>query len=80
MFLKRFSNTTAFWGMQEIAFRGQDEWESFRQQGNYKELAEVIARHNALPAEHIELAIVFSGMSKTILNDLIASIASSIKN
>lgn len=53
--------------------------ESPTDKGNYKELAEVIARYDALLAEHIDISAVFSGMSNTILNDLMASITSSIK-
>jgi hypothetical protein len=67
-------------GMQELAFRGHDEGESSANKGNNNQLAEVIARCDALLAEHIELLIVFSGMSKIIPNDLIATIASSIKS
>ena len=66
--------------MQEFAFRGHDERESSINKGNYKELAEVIARYNALLAEHMDISTVFSGMLKIIQNDLIASIASSIKS
>ena len=43
---------------------------------NHKELVAVIARYDALLAEHMELS-VFSGI---IQNGLIASIASSIKS
>jgi hypothetical protein len=59
-------------GMQEFAFRGHDERESSINKGNYKEVAEVITRYDALLAEHIKLSTVFSGMSKTIQKDLIS--------
>jgi hypothetical protein len=47
--------------MQECAFRGHYERESFADKGNYNELAEVIACNNALLAERIELSTVLLG-------------------
>lgn len=63
---------SSFWE-KAASIRGHDERESSANKANYKELAEVIARYDALLAEHIELSTVFSRMSKTIQNDLIAS-------
>ena len=66
--------------MQEFAFRGHNERESSANKDNHKEFAEVMARYDALLDELMELSTVLSGMSKSIQNDLIASIASSIKS
>lgn len=73
-------DATAFLVMQELAFRGHDETESSANKGNYRELAEVIARYDALLAQHMESSTVFTGMSRTIQNDLITAIASSNKS
>ncbi|XP_021446987.2 zinc finger MYM-type protein 1 [Oncorhynchus mykiss] len=78
--LKRLIDSIAFLGMQELAFRGHDETESSANKGNFRELAEVIARYDALLAQHMESSTVFTGMSRTIQNDLITAIASSIRS
>ena len=65
--------------MQEFAFRGHDERESSINKGNYKEVAEVNYALWCFTCWTYQ-TLDFSGMSKTILNDLIASIASSIKS
>lgn len=78
--LKRLIDSIAYLGMQELAFRGHDETESSANKGNYRELAEVIARYDALLAQHMESSTVFTGMSRTIQNDLITAIASSIRS
>lgn len=47
-------------GMQAFAFRGHYERERSTVKGNFNEVAEVIARFNALLAEHIKRSTVFS--------------------
>ena len=71
--VKRMLDATAYLSMQELSFRGHDEGE------NYRELLEVIAQYDRVLAEHMESSTVFTGMSITIQNDLIAAIHSSIK-
>lgn len=79
--LKRLiDTTTAFLGMQELAFMGHSERDESDTKGNCKELAEVIARYDALLGEHLESTTVFSAVSKTIQNDLLSSIATTIKD
>ncbi|KAK0151974.1 Zinc finger MYM-type protein 1 [Merluccius polli] len=77
--VKRLLDATAYLGMQELSFRGHDEGEHSDNKGNYRELVEVIAQYDRVLAEHMESSTVFTGMSKTIQNDLIAAIHSSIK-
>lgn len=60
--------------------RGHNERESSANKGNDKELAKIIAQYDALLGEHMDVSIVFSGLSKSIQNDLKASIASTIES
>lgn len=78
--LKRLIDTTTFLGMQELALRGHDERENSANKGNYREMVQVLARYDAILAEHLETSAVFTGMSKTIQNDLISAIATTVKN
>lgn len=78
--LKRLIDATAYLGMQELSLRGHEEGGNSDNKGNYRELAEVIARYDRVLAEHLESSTVFTGMSKTIQNDLISAIAGSINS
>lgn len=66
--------------MQEQSFQGHDERQESANKGNYRELVDLIARYDDILAEHIENSSVFSDLSKTIQNDLISAIASTIKS
>ena len=48
MFSSGLSTPLRFWGLKEFAFRGHYERERSADKGNYNELAEAIARNNAL--------------------------------
>ncbi|XP_067436490.1 zinc finger MYM-type protein 1-like isoform X2 [Thunnus thynnus] len=78
--LIRLIDATAYLGMQEQSFRGHDERQESANKGNYRELVDLIARYDNILAEHIENSGVFSDLSKTIQNDLISAIASTIKS
>ena len=76
--LKRLIDATAYLGMQELSFRGHDEGVDSDNRGNYRELAGVMARYDHVLAEHMQGSSFFTGMSKTIQNDLISAISSTI--
>jgi hypothetical protein len=66
-------DTTTLLGRPELAFRGHDESADSANKGNYGEPADVFARYDEALSSHLESSTVFSGMSKTIQNDLIES-------
>lgn len=78
--LRRLIDATAYLGMQELAFRGQDEGPNSDNKGNYRELVGLIARYDNLLAEQQQSSDGFTGMSATIQNDLICAIGNSINN
>lgn len=72
--IKHLINMTVFLSTQEIAFRGNDETVDSLNQGNFKELAKFAANLDDDFNNFIEPSSVFTGLSKTIQNDLIDSI------
>ena len=58
-----------------MAFRGNNDGESFSNRGNYIELLHLIASKDANLASHLASSTVFSSMSNRIQNDLIEAIA-----
>lgn len=65
--------------MQEQSIRGHDEKQQPANRSNCRELVDLIARQESILAEHTDNFSVLSGLSKTIQNDLISAIASTIK-
>jgi hypothetical protein len=72
--LKRLIDMTIFLGNQELAFRGHNEKEDSSNRGNYRELAEFLSSYDPKFEEFLKSSSVFSGMSKTIQNELIESV------
>jgi hypothetical protein len=72
--LKRLIDMTIFLGTQELAFRGHNEKEDSSNRGNYRELAEFLSSYDPKFEEFLKSSSVFSGMSKTIQNELIESV------
>ena len=73
--MKRLIRITCFLGIQEIAFRGHDESQTSNNQGNYVEMAYLIAKLDDKLQTHLSNATVFCGLSPTIQNDLINSVS-----
>jgi hypothetical protein len=72
--LKRLIDMTIFLDNQELAFRGHNEKEDSSNRGNYRELAEFLSSYDPKFEEFLKSSSVFSGMSKTIQNELIESV------
>lgn len=72
--LKRLIDMTLFLGIQEFAFRGHNESSVSQNKGNFKELAEFLSSYDQKFADFLKTSSVFSGLSKTIQNDLIESV------
>ncbi|MBN3277478.1 ZMYM1 protein, partial [Polyodon spathula] len=74
--LKRLIDITMVLSKQEQAFCGYDESEDSLNKGNYPELFEYFFKHEPELKSHWQKnAVVFSGLSKTIQNDLIECMA-----
>jgi hypothetical protein len=72
--LKRLIDMTLYLSTQELAFRGHDETETSLNQGNFKELAKLLSTYDEKFKTFLNESSVFSGLSKTIQNELIESI------
>lgn len=72
--MKRLIDMTLFLGNQELAFRGHNESSTSQNKGNFKELAEFLSSYDEKFSDFLKTSSVFSGLSKTIQNDLIQSI------
>lgn len=79
--MKRFIIAALYLGRQEQAFRGHNESAtSSSNRGNFVELVQAFAEFDTAVAEHLGSSTVFTGMSNTIQNDIIESIAHVIKD
>lgn len=74
--LSRLIDNICFLGKQELPLRGHNESKSSSNKGNYLELLYFMAQTDEILSEHLKTATIFSGTSPDIQNDLIASIAS----
>jgi hypothetical protein len=77
---KHLINMTIFLSTQELAFRGNDESVHSESEGNFKELAKFAATLDENLNKFIDpsLSPVFTGLSKTIQNDLIDSVTKNL--
>ncbi|XP_065321232.1 zinc finger MYM-type protein 1-like [Gordionus sp. m RMFG-2023] len=73
--LKILITSICFLGIQELAFRGDDESPNSVNRGNYIELIYLLVEENLLLKHHLENSTVFIGLSSDIQNDLINSIS-----
>ncbi|XP_065313416.1 zinc finger MYM-type protein 1-like [Gordionus sp. m RMFG-2023] len=73
--LKILVNFICFLGVQQLAFRGDDESPNSVNRGNYIELIYLLAEENLLLKHHLENSTTFIGLSSDIQNDLINSIS-----
>lgn len=74
--IKHLINMIIFLSTQELSFRGNDETVSSDNRGNFKELAKFAATLDESFNKFIdpEFSSVFTGLSKTIQNDLIDAV------
>lgn len=74
--IKHLINMIIFLSTQELAFRGNDETADSDNQGNFKELAKFAATLDENFNKFIDSSVssIFTGLSKTIQNDLIDSV------
>ena len=70
---------TCLLAKQELSFRGHDESKDSYNQGNFKEFFFVMMNNNEELKNHWEKMRGFTGLSKTIQNDIIECIAMEIK-
>ncbi|KAL7634614.1 UNVERIFIED_CONTAM: hypothetical protein RMT77_014991 [Armadillidium vulgare] len=76
---KLLINLTSVLCKQELPFRGHNESKNSCNQGNFKEIFQVIINANEELKAHWEKMGAFNGLSKTIENDIIDCIASELK-
>jgi hypothetical protein len=56
---------------QELAFRGHDETENSLNAGNFREIFQLLIKRDTEIQDHLKkIDGIFSGLSKTIQNDL----------
>lgn len=72
--IKHLINMIIFLSTQELAFRGNDETNASDNQGNFKELAKFAAKLDENFNKFIDPSSIFTGLSKTIQNELIDSV------
>ncbi|XP_065321991.1 zinc finger MYM-type protein 1-like [Gordionus sp. m RMFG-2023] len=73
--LKILIISICFFGVQQLAFRCDDESPNSVNRGNYIELIYLLAEENLLLKHHLENSTTFIGLSSDIQNDLIYSIS-----
>ena len=78
--LRKLIIAALYLARQEQAFRGHNEAAGSSNRGNFVELVRAFAEFDTALAEHLGSSTVFSGMSNTIQNDIIESIARSIQD
>ncbi|KAJ3583553.1 hypothetical protein NHX12_016917 [Muraenolepis orangiensis] len=78
--LRKLIIAALYLARQEQAFRGHNEAAGSSNRGNFVELVHAFAEFDTALAEHMGSSTVFSGMSNTIQNDIIESIARSIQD
>ncbi|CAG9773295.1 unnamed protein product [Ceutorhynchus assimilis] len=78
--LSYLKDVTSFLAKQELSFRGHDEtFDSFNS-GNFREVFNLITKRDLEMQEHLKkIGNIFSGLSKTIQNDLINCISEHVR-
>lgn len=77
--LKRLIDITSLLARQELAFRGHDESADSQNKGNYREVFAVLSKYDNLVKNLPAQSNVFTGLSKTIQNDLVEAISQEIR-
>jgi ERCC4-related helicase len=72
--LGRLIDITIYLGKQELAFGGHNESENSFNQGNFRELAKLLSPDNDKFKQFLDEFTIFTGLSKTIQNEIIQSI------
>lgn len=77
---KRLIDLTCMLCKQELPFRGHDESNDSLNRGNYKEIFDVMLNCNEELKSHWQKLGAFSGMSKTIQNDIIDCVSKEMES
>lgn len=82
--MRRLIDITCFLAKQELPFRGHDETADSSNCGNFLECAKLLANYDGLLEDHLQsidnkYKCAFSGLSNRIQNDLVLSIAATIR-
>ncbi|KAL4141564.1 hypothetical protein QTP88_004185 [Uroleucon formosanum] len=82
LFMEHFFDLVLFLGKQELAFRGHDESSDSLNKGNFRELFEmhIIRCSQEIQNHYNSIKNIFTGMSKSIQNDLISCISEFLIN
>ncbi|KAL4084700.1 hypothetical protein QTP88_027624 [Uroleucon formosanum] len=82
LFMKHLIDLVLFLGKQELAFRGHDENSDSLNKGNFRELFDmhIIRCSQEIQNHYNSIKNIFSGMSKSIQNDLISCISEFLIN
>ncbi|KAL4085456.1 hypothetical protein QTP88_027314 [Uroleucon formosanum] len=82
LFIEHLIDLVLFLGKQELAFRGHDESSDSLNKGNFRELFEmhIIRCSQEIQNHYNSIKNIFSGMSKSIQNDLISCISEFLIN
>ena len=78
--LRRLIDIVIFLSCQELSFRGHDESEHSVNQGNYRELIKLFQKYDLEFSNLLSDSKTFSGVSKTVQNELIDSISYILNN
>lgn len=76
--LCRLIDAVRYLSTHELSFRGNQEESASFNQGNYKDLLDLLAKYDETLKTHLESDPIFKGRSKTIQNDLIQSLSTSV--
>ncbi|KAL4143387.1 hypothetical protein QTP88_005724 [Uroleucon formosanum] len=82
LFMEHLIDLVLFLGKQELAFRGHDENSDSLNKGNFRELFDmhIIRCSQEIQNHYNSIKNIFSGMSKSIQNDLISCISEFLIN
>ncbi|KAL4083864.1 hypothetical protein QTP88_029180 [Uroleucon formosanum] len=82
LFMEHLIDLVLFLGKQELAFRGHDENSDLLNKGNFRELFDmhIIRCSQEIQNHYNSIKNIFSGMSKSIQNDLISCISEFLIN
>ncbi|KAL4120900.1 hypothetical protein QTP88_013509 [Uroleucon formosanum] len=82
LFMEHLIDLVLFLGKQELAFRGHDENSDSLNEGNFRELFDmhIIRCSQEIQNHYNSIKNIFSGMSKSIQNDLISRISEFLIN
>ncbi len=78
--LSNIIDCVKFCGAFELALRGHDKTDSSDNPGIFRGLVDFVASLDNVLEEHLKIATVFKGTSKTVQNELLDSMLSVVKD